>query len=363
MKNKFSPYLCAFRKNHNAPYSLLKMIEKWKKQSGKGEKVGVIFMDLSKAFDTINHSLLLAKLKTYGFSNQALRLLQSYLCKRFQRSIINGSFSSWNELIIGVPQGSILGPLLFNIFLNDIFLFISKCQLCNYADDNTLCKSGKNMQKIKNDLEMDFMILHKWFHENRIVLNPDKCHYIVIGDDDPTQKIILNNNEIASSNEEKLFGILLASKLNFDSHITSLCKKAGQKLSALARISHYLTQDQKLLLLNSVVKSQFSYCPLIWMFTSRYLNNALNSIQQRALRLIYNDLPFDRILEDNKQKSIHQKNIESLAIEIYKFRAGLTPPIMSDLFVTRENNYNLRNFQELESSLRRTVKFGTETIS
>ena len=149
MKNKFSPYLCAFRKNHNAPYSLLKMIEKWKKQSGKGEKVGVIFMDLSKAFDTINHNLLLAKLKTYGFSNQALRLLQSCLCKRFQRSIINGSFSSWNELIIGVPQGSILGPLLFNIFLNDIFLFISKCQLCNYADDNTLCKSGKICRKLK----------------------------------------------------------------------------------------------------------------------------------------------------------------------------------------------------------------------
>ena len=322
-------------------------------------------MDLSKAFDTINHSLLLAKLKAYGFSNQALRLLQSYLCNRFQRSIINGSFSSWSEVITGVPQGSILGPLLFNIFLNDIFLFISKCQLCNYADDNTLYKSGKNMQKIKNDLEMDFMILHKWFHENHMVLNPDKCHFIVIGDDDPNQKIILNNNEIASSNEEKLLGILLDSKLNFDSHITSLCKKAGQKLSALARINHYLTQDQKLLLLNSVVKSQFSYCPLIWMFTSRYLNNALNSIHERALRLIYNDykLPFDRLLEDNKQKSIHQKNIESLAIEIYKFRGGLAPPIMSDLFITWENNYDLRNFQELESSLRRTVKFGTETIS
>ena len=207
----------------------------------------------------------------------------------FQRSIINGSFSSWNEVITGVPQGSILGPLLFNIFLNDIFLFISKCQLCNYADDNTLYKSGKNMQKIKNDLEMDFMILHKWFHENHMVLNPDKCRFIVIGDDDPNQKIILNNNEIVSSNEEKLLGILLDSKLNFDSHITSLCKKAGQKLSALARINHYLTQDQKLLLLNSVVKSQFSYCPLIWMFTSRYLNNALNSIHERALRLIYND--------------------------------------------------------------------------
>ena len=128
-----------------------------------------------------------------------------------------------------------------------------------------------------------------------MVLNPGKCYYIVIGDDDPTHKIILNNNEIASSSEEKVLGILLDSKLNCDSHITSLCKKAGQKLSALSRVNHYLTQDQKLLLLNSVVKSQFSYCPLVWMFTSRYLNNALNSILERTLSLIYNDygLPFD----------------------------------------------------------------------
>ena len=83
------------------------------------------------------------------------------------------------------------------------------------------------MGKIKNDLEMDFMILHKWFHENRMVLNSGKCHYIGIGDDDPSHKITFNNNEIAISNEEKLLGILLDSKLNFESHITFLCKKAG----------------------------------------------------------------------------------------------------------------------------------------
>ena len=138
MKNKFSPYLWGFRKNRNAQYSLSKMIENWKKQLDNGEKVGVIFMDLSKAFDTINHSLLLAKLKAYGFSNQVLSWLQSYLCNRFQTSIIKGSVSMWNEVITGAPQGSILGSLLFNIFLNDIFLFMSKRQLCNYADDNTL---------------------------------------------------------------------------------------------------------------------------------------------------------------------------------------------------------------------------------
>ena len=95
-------------------------------------------MDLSKAFDTINHSLLLPKLKAYSFFKQSLSLLQSCLCNRFQRSIIKGSFSSWIEAITGVPQGSILVPLLFNIFLNDIFLFFLKCQLCNYVDYNTL---------------------------------------------------------------------------------------------------------------------------------------------------------------------------------------------------------------------------------
>ena len=101
------------------------------------------------------------------------------------------------------------------------------------------------------------------------------------------------------------------------------------------------------------------------MFTSRYLNNVLNNIHELALRLIYNDyeLPFDRILKDNKEKSRHQKNIELFAIESYKFQAALTPPIMSGLFVNRENNYNLRNVQVLESSHKRTVKFGTKTIS
>ena len=119
---------------------------KLEKQLDSGEKVGPTFMDLSIAFDAINHSLLLTKLKAYDFYEVCFK---NYLCNRFQRSIINSSFSCWNEVITGVPQGSILGPLLFNIFLNDIFLFISKCQLCNYADDSTLYKSGKICGKLK----------------------------------------------------------------------------------------------------------------------------------------------------------------------------------------------------------------------
>ena len=244
-------------------------------------------------------------------------MLQSYLCNRFQRSIINGSFSSSSELITGAPQGSILGSLLLNIFLNGFFLFISKCQPYNYADGNTLYKSGKNIKKIKNDLNLDFMISHKWFRENYMVLNPGTCHYIVIGDNDPSHKIIWNNKQIVRSNEEKLLGILLDSKLNFDSHITSLCKKTGQKFTRLARINHHLIPVKKTLWLYSVVKSQFSYYLLIWIFTFQYLSNALNSIPEHVLRFIYNDyeLPFDGILAEKLKKYI-LKNTESLAIEI-----------------------------------------------
>ena len=118
-------------------------------------------MDLSKTFNTINHCLLLAKLDAYGFSRTSLKLMQNYLCNRQQRISINGSFSDWTEVITGISQGSILCPLLFNIFLNVIFMFISKCNLCNYADDNTMYSTGKDLNQIRTNLEMDFMILHQ----------------------------------------------------------------------------------------------------------------------------------------------------------------------------------------------------------
>ena len=168
-------------------------------------------------------------------------------------------------------------------------MFISKCSLCNYAYENTLYSTGKYLNWIRRNLKIDFMILHQWFHENHITLNWGKYHYMVIGSGDLSHEILLNNSKNTTSNEEKLLGIFLDSKLNFESHIFSLCRKAGQKINALARLKNYLKSDQRDLLLNSVIKSQFTYCSLIWMFTSRYLNNALNNIHERALRLVYKD--------------------------------------------------------------------------
>ena len=155
MQNKISKYVTGFCKLHGTQNSLMIMLEKPKNVLDKREYVYVLFMDLSKAFDTINHDLLLAKLRAYGFSNNALNLMGSYLKNRKQRTQVNNNFSSEKNIIAGVPQGSIDGPLLFNLFINDLIFFITTF-LSNYADDNSLYSTGKDLELVKSVLVNDF---------------------------------------------------------------------------------------------------------------------------------------------------------------------------------------------------------------
>ena len=169
------------------------MPESWKVRLNNGSKVAVIIVDLSKAFNSLNHELLLAKLKAYGLDSKSVTFMKSYLTNRPQRCKINNSFSEWGKVL--VPQGSILGPLLFNIFLKGIFLSLQKCDLANYADDSTLYTSDKSISNIMDPVSHDFTILSKWSYNNLLILNPDKCFFMLIGVGDELQTNLVCENE------------------------------------------------------------------------------------------------------------------------------------------------------------------------
>ena len=165
--------------------------------------------------------------------------MYSYLKNRIQRIQINNKFSSLKEVIAGFPQDSIDRPLLFNLFINDLFLFICFSTFSNYADDNNLFATRTDIQLINQILSSDFRAVNNWFYENFMILNPGKCHFMSIGKDTRDEDVTLKN-----SNEEEILGVTIDRKLTFYQHIKKMCCKAGQKLSALLKFSPYLDTNK-----------------------------------------------------------------------------------------------------------------------
>ena len=163
----------------------------------------------------------------------------------------------------------------------------------------------------------------------------------------------------------KLLGIKLDNKLDFNDHITNICKKANSKLHALARVSNLMNKDKLRILMKAFIESQFSYCPLVWMFHSRTLNNKINKLHERALRLVYkgDKLTFHQLLNMDNSVSIHHRNLQKLAIEIFKVKNNLSPGFMNTLFPLSHNPYNLRSNPIFKTEIIRTVTYGSETIS
>ena len=156
------------------------MTEKWRKCLDENEVVGAVLMDLSTAFDSLPHDLLIAKLLAYGYSDATLMLLVSYLTGRKQCVKNNNMFSFFKQIISGVPQGSILGPILFNIFMNDIFVMLSAGDIHNFADDNTITALSETIQDLINALQNKTERAIKWMENNNMIANPDKFKAIIL---------------------------------------------------------------------------------------------------------------------------------------------------------------------------------------
>ena len=181
---------------------------------------------------------------------------------------------------------------------------MGKWTIANYADETTLYTGGKNTQDAITSLENCALVLFKWFGNNLMKANSDKSYLLLITLTSFTANI--NGDIIKNSESEKLFGFTIDYKLNFEGHLSKVCEKASQKLNALACISSYMNINQRKLIMRAFIGSQFGYCPLVWFFCSRKINNRINRIQERALRIVYKDYvsTFAQLLEKDSSVSI-----------------------------------------------------------
>ena len=365
----FSPFISAYRKSYSTQQVLIRLLEEWREKLDNNFIVGTVLMDLSKAFDCIPHFLIIAKLAAYGFKRETLRLIYSYLKGRKQCVKINNTYSDYNEITSGVPQGSILGPVFFNLSINDLFFFIEKASMYNFADDNTLSAWGETISKLIDTLESESNIVINWFTKNETIINPDKFQAIILDKKKSNLTNIpltVDNQTIQSVPSVKLLGIHLDDKLNFNLHISNICRSAANQLNALIRLKNYLSFNAKRVLINSHIISNFNYCPLVWMFSTAKSLNKIESLQKRALRFLYNDysISYEGLLEKAGKVKMNLYRLRNLCVEIYKTINKLNPEFMSNIFKVKENKRVVREQYKLnlETPEWNQITFGPKSL-
>ena len=203
-----------------------------------------------ETFDCIpqDHDLLIATLAAYGLSDEALMCILSYLSNRKQCVRINDTYSEFENIITGVPQGSILGPLLFSRSMSDLFFFILIASVHNFADDNTLSAFAENVSKLINILLIESEIITDWFKKNQTIVNPDKFQVIIIDKkkgDHTNENVVIDNKQIKTVSSVELLGIQLDDKFNCSPHMSNICKSAANQLNALIRLQKFLSFKEK----------------------------------------------------------------------------------------------------------------------
>ena len=256
--------LSAYRTNYSPQHVIIRLLEEWRKKLNDNFVVGAVLADLPKAFDCIPHDVLIAKRAAYGFSEEALMYILSYLSNRKQCVRINDTYSEFENIITGVPQGSILGPLLFSRSMNDLFFFILIASVLNFADDSTLSAYPENVSKLINILQSDSVVITGWFKKNQVIVNPDKFQVIIKHKkkgDLTNENVIIDNKQIKTVPLVELLEIQLDDKLNFSTHISNICKSAANQLNALIRLQKFLSFKEKKISINSYFMANFNYCP------------------------------------------------------------------------------------------------------
>ena len=309
----------AYRANHGCPTALLKVTDDMYQALDNDEICILTLLDYSKAFNCANHNIIIAKLKSLGFSNIALRWINSYLTGRSQRVKTQQGFSNWKILVNGVPQGSILGPLLFTILLIDFGDFLRNCKFHLYADDSQIYITGKRsdililIQRLNNDL----LNIFNFSNSNNLSLNFSKCKYMIIGSknnlaliDEMNLPVIgMAGTPFKRVREAYDLGVLLDENLKWDSHINEIIAKAYGKLRTAYLAKNFLNKESKIAVVEYYVLSQLNYCNILMQNISQGLVDKLQKLQNSCTRFIFGLRKYDHI--SNHFKQLNVLNIEN----------------------------------------------------
>ena len=269
-------------------------------------------------------------------------------------------------VISGVPQGSIVGPILFNCFFNDFYYFIKNANVHNFADDNTLTTFAQNIGTLISILESESKIDIDWFETNKMIVNPGKFQSIIIDKKKQVHTKEIGDKVTEASPSVKLLGVLVDDKLNFNLHITNSCRSAANQLNALIRIKQFLSFEAKKVLVNSYFYSNFNYCPLVWMFSSAKSLNKIESRQKRALCYLYSDYEsqYDTLSAKSGKVTMKASRLRSLCVEIYKSINLINPSFMNEIFRVRVTNRMVRGQYRpnLDIPKFNRVSFGNKSI-
>ena len=330
-----------FRKNHSCETALVALMDEWLSAIDDHHVIGTVLLDLSKAFDMVNHNLLLEKLQLYHCSPLALQWFTSYLSNRHQTVSLSGNLSTPQLITAGVPQGSILGPLLFILYINDLPLHITGSETNMFADDTTIYTYSKNKHTIQTKLQESLDTVSQWCNLNSMVLNSTKTKAMLLSASNKHQvnnlSLTLQNNCLHVSQQEKLLGITFDNNLSFKTHIEQTLKKCNSLLFLLLRIKCFLDLKTRKLFFNSYILPHLDYCITVWGYSANHHLDKLLKFQKRAARIIMDkefDYPSATLFQELKWMTVYERLQYKTATLVFKSLTNMSPLYLSSKFHT-----------------------------